>query len=72
MEKNPRKNSEGYLDLTAYYGSKSVVKQERKDKELDHSYRECMHLMLSIATICGFEVEGRIQLRHKKTGKFFK
>lgn len=67
--KNPKKNSEGYTDLTAYYGMKPVVKREKK---ADHAYRECMHLMLSIANICGFEVEGRIQLRDKKTGRFYK
>lgn len=65
---NPRKNSEGYDDPTAYFGTKKVVK---KDREVEKAYKRAMHLMLSIADVAGFEVTGRIQLTHKETGKTF-
>jgi hypothetical protein len=69
---NPKKNSEGYADPTAYYGTKPIVRQERQDKQIENAHRQLINSFLSLASLAGFEVEGRIVLRHRKTGRIFK
>lgn len=65
---NPRCNGEGYYDPTAYYGMRNV---DRKNKE-----RERFHdLLNSIFYLCesaGFEIENRIVLVDKKTGRVWR
>lgn len=63
------KNSEGYHDPTAYFGMKEVVKQ---DAELDRRVHSMVHCIRDVANLAGFEIENRIVLKHKKTGKVFK
>lgn len=40
---DPRRNEEGYLDLTAYHGTKNIIQEEneaeRKNKDLIHTFR---------------------------------
>lgn len=54
---DPRRNEEGYLDLTAYHGTKSIIQEEneveRKNKDLIHTFR-------LLADMAGFEIVGRI------------
>jgi hypothetical protein len=59
-----RVNAEGYFDPTAYEAIKRVDKV-CKEEERFHK------LLTSIFTICdlaGFQIEGRIVLKDKKTG----
>ena len=61
-DKSLRKNASGYSDPTAY---KAIV---RADK---HNYYRFKSLLNSIFKLCeaaGFQVEGRIVLKDKKTG----
>ena len=64
-----RRNAEGYLDVTAYLGTKSVIQEEneaeRKNKDLIHTFRP-------LADMAGFEIVGRITIKHKKTGRIFR
>ena len=66
---DPRRNAEGYLDVTAYLGTKNVIQEEneaeRKNKDLNHTYR-------LLADMAGFEIVGRITIKHKKTGRVFR
>lgn len=66
---DPRRNAEGYLDVTAYLGTKNVIqeenKAERKNKDLIHTFR-------LLADMAGFEIVGRIMIKHKKTGRVFR
>ena len=66
---DPRRNAEGYLDVTAYLGTKSVIQEEneaeRKNKDLIHTSR-------LLADMAGFEIVGRITIKHKKTGRIFR
>lgn len=66
---NPRKNPEGYTDPTAYYGTKNIIKEEERIEKLS---MELIQTCKLFAELAGFEVVGRIQLRHKQTGKIFK
>lgn len=63
---DPRRNAEGYLDVTAYLGTKNVIQEEneaeRKNKDLIHTFR-------LLADMAGFEIVGRITIKHKKTGR---
>lgn len=54
---DPRRNAEGYL------GTKNVIQEnERKNKDLIHTFR----------LLAGFEIVGRITIKHKKTGRIFR
>lgn len=63
------KNSEGYVDPTAGIAMGSAKKDEKKVDELNHKVIQAIRLLLDLS---GFEVVGRITLRHKKTGRMFK
>lgn len=60
---DPRRNAEGYL------GTKNVIQEEneaeRKNKDLIHTFR-------LLADMAGFEIVGRITIKHKKTGRVFR
>ena len=66
---NRKKNKEGYADLTAYYGMRSQV---REDAELEKAVHTLVHVIRDQAELAGFQIENRVVLRHKKTGKVFK
>ena len=60
-----RRNGEGYLDLTAYEAIKNVKKEEKR-------FNKLLHTIFSICEMAGFEIEGRIVLIDKKTGRVWK
>ena len=66
---SPFYNSEGYADPTAYHGTKNIIREET---ELENRVHLLVHVIRDVAALAGFEVIGRIQFRHKKTGKEFK
>lgn len=55
--------------MTAYLGTKNVIQEEneaeRKNKDLIHTFR-------LLADMAGFEIVGRITIKHKKTGRVFR
>lgn len=65
----PYYNSEGYPDPTAYYAMKSIMQEE---KELEKKVHNLVNVLKFIVDWAGFEFMGRIQIRHKKSGKEFK
>ena len=66
---SPFFNSEGYADPTAYFGTKNIIEEET---EMENKVHSLVHIIRDVANLAGFEVIGRIQFRHKKTGKEFK
>ena len=62
-------NKEAYPDPTAYYGMKNAMMEE---EQLEAEANRLVHIIKSICDIGGFEVVGRIQFRHKKSGKEFR
>ena len=66
---SPFFNSEGYADPTAYHGTKEIIKEET---EMENKVHTLVHIIRDIANLAGFEVIGRIQFKHKKTGREFK
>lgn len=62
---NPRKNAEGYDDPTAYAAIRNA----------DREYCRVQKVLKAIFVVCelaGFDVEGRIGLRDKRTGNVWK
>ena len=58
-------NSEGYRDPTA---EKAIHKATQTPREV----MQVINMMKAIASIAGFDVIGRIQLRDQQTGKEWK
>ena len=63
---NPRKNSEGYYDLTAF---EAIQNLEREEEERFH---KLLHTLFYLCDLAGFEVQERIVLLDKKTKKVWK
>nr|WP_308742083.1 hypothetical protein [uncultured Anaerocolumna sp.] len=67
--KNPFLNESGYADPTAYNALKPVIMEEA---ELDKKVHNVVNVLKFIVDWAGFEFIGRIQIKHKKTGKEFR
>lgn len=68
-KRNPMFNSSGCKDLTAYNAIGNVIKEE---KELDKRVHNLISVLKFIIDWAGFELIGRIEIRHKKSGREFK
>ena len=60
-----KRNAEKYNDPTAYKAMKNIVNAEREVKKKSDNLIGAMKLF---ADLTGFEIVGRIHLRHKETG----
>lgn len=59
-------------DPTAYKALKSIIQEEVEDAELNKKAHNLVNVLKVVADLAGFEVVGRIQIRHKETKKKFK
>lgn len=66
---NPRNNSEGYADPTAYEGTKNIIREENLQQK---RITELMNVLRYIINKAGFELKYRIILVDKKTGKEYR
>lgn len=66
---NPRNNSEGYPDPTAFEGTKNIIKEENLQQK---RVTELVNVIKYIIDKAGFEMKNRIILVDKKTGKEFR
>ncbi len=64
-DKNPRKNSEGYSDPTAYEAIKNI------DRE-DDRFHKLLFTIFNICELSGFKIEGRIVLVDKENGEVWR
>lgn len=80
FEMAEKKNHEGYQDPTAY-GAESALERERKAEErrqkeihaeIEKRSNQLIGVFKLFAEMAGFEIVGRIHLRHKRTGKEFR
>lgn len=65
QNRDPRKNSEGYSDPTAYNAIKNIEKEDEK-------FHKLLHTIFDICELSGFEIEGRIVLIDKKSGRVWR
>ena len=63
------KNCEGYSDPTAGSALGSAKKDEHEIDILNHKVIQSFRLLVDLA---GFEIVGRVTLKHKKSGRIFK
>nr|DAQ52919.1 MAG TPA: hypothetical protein [Caudoviricetes sp.] len=66
---NPRNNSEGYADPTAYEGTKNIIREENLQQK---RITELMNVLRYIIDKAGFELKYRIVFVDKKTGKEYR
>jgi superfamily II helicase len=69
MNENPKFNSSHCKDLTAF---EAIEKVSKEQTELDIKVYELIKTIKSIIRLAGFELVGRIQIKHRKTRKLFK
>lgn len=62
---DPRRNSSGYLDPTAFAAMKSISREEREKQRVD----KLLALIFKICRKAGFQVVNRIVLKDMTTGK---
>lgn len=65
MNIDPRKNDKGYPDPTPYKAIKNMEKEEERLRKLIHTIRY-------VAGLAGFDIEGRIVLVDRKTGRVWR
>lgn len=66
---NPKCNSEGYADPTAYYGTKEIIREE---SETEKRAYDLIKVLKFIIRSCGFELIERVKIKDTKTGKEFR
>lgn len=67
-ERDPRRNEEHYLDLTPYDAMKDL-----KDFEVGYErFKRTLHILFQVAALGGFEIEGRIVMIDKETGRIWR
>ena len=66
---DPRRNASGYMDPTAYHAIRNV---ERQEADAEARYKKLLSTIFYICDLAGFHIEGRIEIRDKKTGKVWR
>lgn len=66
----PWLNNSGCPDPTAYAAINNVRKEE--NQHIDEAAHKVITAIKSILDIAGFELVGRIQIKHRKSGKIYK
>lgn len=66
---NPKYNSEGYADPTAYYGTKEIIREE---SETEKRAYDLIKVLKFIIRSCGFELIELVKIKDTKTGREFR
>lgn len=66
---NPKYNSEGYADPTAYHGTKEIIREE---SETEKRAYDLIKVLKFIIRSCGFELIERVKIKDTKTGREFR
>ena len=62
-------NHEAYPDPTAFFGMRNVIKEE---EHVEKQVSDLIHVFKVICSLAGFEIIGRVQFRHKESGRVLK
>lgn len=69
----PWLNNSGCPDPTAYAAINNIRKEEKiQNQSVDDKAHKVISTMKNILDLSGFELVGRIEIRHKKSGKIYK
>lgn len=66
---NPKYNSEGYADPTAYHGTKEIIREE---SETEKRAYDLIKVLKFIIRSCDFELIERVKIKDTKTGREFR
>lgn len=69
MNSELKKNASGYNDPTAY---KAISHIDEEAKATDIRFYKLLHTIFHVCELAGFELEGRVTLKDKKTGRVYK
>ena len=69
MRNNLYYNGSGYPDPTAGKGIREAVKQT---EEIDKKANDLVYICKYILNEAGFELEKRMEIKHKATGRIYK
>lgn len=69
MNRNPKRNSEGYSDPTAYEGLRPIIEEENA---LERRVNQLIKTLKYITGLAGFELISRIEIKDKETGRIFR
>lgn len=69
MNRNPKRNSEGYSDPTAYEGLRPIIEEENA---LERRVNQLIKTLKYITSLAGFELISRIEIKDKETGRIFR
>lgn len=62
---NPRKNSDCYSDPTVFEAFRNIDKEEER-------FHKLLYTIFYLCELAGFEIEGRIVLVDKKSGRIWR
>lgn len=65
MSSIDKKNSEGYSDPTVYKALKHI-------EDEDTRFHKLLYMLFDICELSGFEIEGRVVLVDKRTGRVWR
>ena len=65
---DPRRNASGYIDNTAY----RAIKSADQDRDAERRFKKLLSTIFYICDLAGFHIEGRLEIRDKKTGKVWR
>ena len=64
-EDNPKRNESGCMDLTAYQAITNIDNEQKRFKQL-------IRTIVSICDLAGFEIQGKITLKNRRSGRLWK
>lgn len=65
---DPRRNSSGYVDMTAY----EAINKIDREADAEERFKKLLSTIFYICDLAGFHIEGRLEIRDKKTGKVWR
>lgn len=73
--RDPRRNEEGYLDLTHFEGVRNAErswKEEDRERREEARFTKLLNTIFYITDLAGFKIKNRIVFEDKKTGKVWR
>ena len=64
-EDNPKRNESGCMDLTAYQAITNIDNEQKRFKQL-------IRTIVYICDLAGFETQGKITLKNRRSGRLWK
>ena len=63
-----RRNASGCMDPTAY----AAIRKVDQEAEAERRYKKLLKMIFDLCDLAGFHIEGRIEIRDRKTGKVWR